>query len=118
MPATIVRRHAPAGSGDLDTYGNPVHGDPGGSAGNALVETVCWVQQDRRTEPAAAGEMSDATWTAFLPWGTEVDTSDALEVEDLGRFELVGDPWPARQGSRDVWHVELSLRRTGPLDGS
>lgn len=125
LNCTVVRRSTsendPGVSGaSVDTYGNPVSPDATDSLTDDTEDifTVCWVQQDRRTEPGDEGEMSDSFWTIFLPWGTDLDTGDAVEVDGYGVFELVGDPWPAQQGSQRMWHVEATGRRTGPLVGS
>jgi len=121
VPCTIHRRSTSeedpnVSEESVDTYGNPIPVAVGDSDDDHTydLETLCWIQQDRRTEPGEAGEMSDAYWTIFLHHGTDVDTSDAVTVEGYGRFEFVGDPWPAVQGSPSVWHVEGTLRRTGP----
>lgn len=82
-------------------------------------ETFCDVQQRSRREPGDEGELSDTIWDGFFPPGTVLNTGDAVIVNALGRFELIGDPWSANTGSLGVAHVEATLRRTrGPEDGS
>jgi hypothetical protein len=100
-PCTIVRR---SGSGDVDELGDEVEGE-------TRVESVCEVQQRQREEPAALGEISDTRWVAFLPAGTEIDTGDAIDLDgDL--YELVGDPWRARNPRTGAEsHVEATVRR-------
>lgn len=86
------------------------------------VDVICEVQQEEATEPGAAGEAGVTTWYITLPTGTEVRTGDALigvtgaGDEDYGDFEFIGDPWDARQGSQDMWHVEAKARQTRAPD--
>jgi hypothetical protein len=99
---TITRR---SDSGTVNDYGDAV-------ATETTVETLCELQQQRRTEPDQQGELSDTMWLLVLPAGTQVDTGDVVTVDGQA-FELVGDPWPVRRpltgrGS----HVEATLRRT------
>lgn len=81
-------------------------------------ETVCELQQKSRDEPDAAGELSVTEWLLILPINTAIDTSDKVEVDDAGEFEVIGDPWQADTGSAAVHHVEATLRRVGPGTGS
>lgn len=90
--------------GEEDALGNPVPGEP------VEVETFCSFQQRRRDEPDGEGETSATEWNLFLPYGTEINTGDAVRVK--GRvYELVGDPWDADEGSRSLWHVAATVRR-------
>lgn len=90
--------------GGEDALGNPVLGEP------VEVETTCAFQQRDREEPAGEGETSVAEWNLFLPYGTEINTGDAVRVK--GRtYELVGDPWEAEEGSRSLWHVAATVKR-------
>lgn len=102
-PCLLIRRSE---SGDTDDYGNDI-------ATETIVATVCEIQQIRRTEPATEGELSQGDWVAFFLPGTALDTSDAIEVDGLGTFELVGGPWVVRNPrTQQESHVEASLRRT------
>ncbi len=97
-----------------DALGEPVLGEP------IEVETRCAFQQRDRDEPKGAGETSDTLWNLFLPWGTEINTGDAVIVKGH-RYELVGDPWDAAEGSRSLWHVAATCRRVagaGDAEGS
>ncbi len=123
IPCTVHRRSSSVDdekvvAGDnRDTYGNPI---PPGVDTSPVdetydLETVCELQQRRRDEPGDAGEMSDTFWNLFLPAGVDVDTSDSVTVDGYGSFEVVGDPWPARNPrTRLQHHVEATVRRTGP----
>lgn len=107
-PCQIITR---SDEGDQDAYGDPILTE-------TVTETVCALQQNRRDEPGDMGELSDTLWTLFLPTDTELATDDAVVA--YGKvFELVGDPWDAREGSADMWHVEATVRRTaGGEEGS
>jgi hypothetical protein len=101
-PCTIISRSE---SGDTDELGNDI-------ADVNEVVTVCEVQQRRRDEPDAHGEVSDTLWDGFFLAGTELTTADAVRPEGLGEFELVGDPWPVRDPlTQQESHVEATLRR-------
>lgn len=101
-PCTILRRSE---SGSEDDYGNEIPDEQ-------QVETVCELQQRSRQEPGNEGELSDTSWLAIFPAGTELDTGDGLLVDDQ-KYEMVGDPWIARNPrTRAVSHVEATLRRT------
>lgn len=90
--------------GGEDAYGNEI-------PTVSRVEAVCEIQQDRREERGNAGEVSDTRWTGYFLPGVELRTADAVEVEGIGTFELVGDPWPARNPRTQAeQHVEASLR--------
>lgn len=108
-PCTIVRRLA---SGTKDAHGREIPAEED-------VATVCEIQQRSRRETGDEGEVSDTFWSAYFPAGTVLNTGDAVIVDGLGQFELVGDPWHADTGSFGVAHVEATVRRTrGPEDGS
>lgn len=99
-PCTILRR-VPDGE---DSFGNPTYT-------TEEVETVCALQQRRRDEHEEGGELSDTLWSLYLPPGTALDTGESVEVK--GRtYEVVGEPWDAQEGSRSMWHVEATCRRT------
>lgn len=109
-PCTITRRSF---GDEVDERGDYI-------ATESAVETVCELQQKQRSEPEDQGELSDTTWLLILPAGTAIDTGDAVTMTDTGEeFEMVGDPWPARNPrTRAESHVEATVRRTaGDLDG-
>lgn len=99
--ATILRR---VPSGERDRYNNEL---------TELVEDEvrCALQQQSRTEHEDRGEVSDTRWNLFLPYGTLLATGDAVEV-DGDRYEVVGEPWIAKEGSRSLWHVAATVQRT------
>lgn len=101
-PCVIVRR------GDSETYDEDNNMIPS----ETEVETVCDLQQIRRSEPDSQGEMSETFWNCFLPVGTELTTRDSIEIEGHA-YEVVGDPWDANQGSAGVNHLAVTLARTG-----
>lgn len=102
-PCTIIRR---SDSSETDDYGNAI-------AGTAEVNTVCEVQQKARGENAE-GEPASADWLGIFPAGTTLDSDDVVEVDDLGRFEVIGAPWSARNPrTQQMSHLEATLRRTG-----
>lgn len=104
-PCTLLLRQ----EGEEDALGNPIPGEP------VEVETVCAFQQKRRDEPPAEGETSVTEWDLFLPYGTEINTGDAVRVKGHV-YELVGDPWEADEGSRSLWHVAATVRRVSGAD--
>ncbi len=99
--ATLIRR---VPTGEKDRYGN---------ATTKPVEEVvrCALQQRQRKEHEEGGEISDTLWDLFLPFGTDVGTGAAIRV-DGEQYELVGEPWDACEGSRSMWHVAATVRRT------
>ena len=104
-PCSLIRRSP---SGDLDRFGNPKHTE-------LSVGTVCELQQRQRTEPGDQGELSDTTWTLFLPAGTNVNTGDTIVVDR--EYELIGDPWDVWDpGTQAVSHIEATVRRTRGAD--
>lgn len=106
QPCQIIRRSQ---SGEADEYGNDV-------PSATVVETVCELQQQQRSEPAGDAELSDTRWLAVFPAGTDLRTGDSVAVDGLA-YELVGDPWHARNPrTHSVSHVEATLRRTAGSD--
>lgn len=98
---TIVRRTP---SGDTDDYGNDIPAE-------TTTVTVCELQQTQRTEGADAGETSATTWLLILPANTLLDTSDSVSVSGH-EYELVGDPWTARNPETGVdHHLEATVQR-------
>lgn len=101
-PCTIIRRHEGT---TRDAHGNLIPDEE-------EVETVCELQQRQRSEGDDAGELSDTRWMLFLPAGTEIDTGDGVVV-DGQTFEMVGDPWNARNPrTQQESHIEATVRRT------
>lgn len=75
------------------------------------VETVCELQQRAAAENAE--DVSDTLWDLFLPGGTELSNIDSISIDGAGDFEVLGDPWGARDpelGSEH--HVEVIVRQT------
>lgn len=106
-PMTLVLR---SDVGDEDAYGSDVPDE-------TFVEVVGELQQQRRTEPADAGETSDSTWLLVLPAGTVLNTGDAV-ICDGQVYEAVGQPWAVRNPrSGAESHVECTLRRTAGDEG-
>lgn len=103
--ATVIRRSS---SSETDRFGNKKHSE-------TPVPTVCEIQQQRRDEHE--GETSDTLWDVFFLAGTNVNSGDALVV-DGEEYELIGDPWEARNPrTRTPSHIEATARRTrGPSD--
>lgn len=99
-PCTLLREEKTG----VDEHGDAIY-EP------AEVETVCALQQQRRSETEDGGEISDTVWKLFLPYGTEIGIGDAIVVNGR-RYELVGESWDAAEGSRSMWHVEASVERT------
>lgn len=105
-PVTIIHRSA---SGSTDAYGNDVPDE-------TLTATTGELQQVRRDEPGGEGETSRTDWLLILPAGTLLRTGDAVIV-DGQEYELVGDPWIARNPrTRLTSHIEATCRRTAAAD--
>jgi hypothetical protein len=106
-PCTITRRTS---STSEDAYGDTI-------PGTTTTTTVCELQQRQRSEQPGA-EVSDTIWLLILPAGTGIDTGDKVTVDGVD-YEMVGDPWPARNPrTGQASHVEATLRRTaGDWDG-
>lgn len=104
-PCVILRRLEGA---TTDDYGNEIPVEES-------VETVCELQLRTSrgdSEPGGQGEFSDTDWLLFLLPGTEIRTGDSVEV-DGQTYEMVGDPWHARNPrTQQPSHVEAQLRRT------
>jgi hypothetical protein len=83
------------------------------------VQTVGELQQQHRAEPDAAGELSDSTWLLILPAGETIKTGDGV-IAGGQVYELIGDPWHARNPrTQEPSHIECTLRRTAAdEDGS
>lgn len=106
---TIIRRSE---SGSTDELGNEIPDEE-------AVETVCELQQRNRSEQGNQGEVSSTDWLLILPADTDIGTGDAVVVDEEV-YEMVGDPWPARNPrTATESHVEASLRRVvGDEDAS
>lgn len=106
-PATVIQRSA---SGQKTRFGDSVRTE-------SAVQTLCEIQQKRRDEPAQEGELSDSDWNLFFLPGTDLSSGDAVVV-DGEEYELVGEPWVARNPrTGHVSHIECTARRTrGPDD--
>lgn len=111
-PCTITRRSA---SEKDDEFGNAIPDtDP--------FDTVCEIQRQDAVlvNEDSEGEPSRTDWLGIFPAGTDLDGGDSVMVEGEGEFELVGDPWRARNPRTQVRsHVQVSLRRVaGSESGS
>lgn len=106
---TIIRRSP---SGSEDAFGNE-------TSTETSVATVCDLQQQRADERGAQGETSDDQWIAFLLAGIVIKTADTLVVDGT-EYEVIGDPWHAKNPrTQSESHVEVRLRRTaGDEDAS
>lgn len=107
-PCTIIRRTS---DGDEDDFA------PRGPV-ESYIDTVCEIQQAVRTEPMDAGNLSLTSWMVYMPVDTELDSSDALLIDGMGEFEVIGQPWRADTGSPAVHHLEATVRRTRGPEGS
>lgn len=75
------------------------------------VETVCEIQQRRRSENDE--QISSAEWVAFLLPGETVRSGDELVVDGI-THQVEGDPWRVRNPRlRAANHIEATLRRMG-----
>lgn len=102
-PCTITHRSS---GQQTDSYGNEIPTE-------TTTTTVCELQQRRRDEPTGEGEVSSTDWVAFFLPGEALTTADRLTV-DGETYELVGDPWTARNPrTGDVSHIEASVRKVG-----
>lgn len=108
-PCTITRKTE---TEDKDAHGNPVT-EP------VEVETVCELQQLQQRgeqEPESMGELSDTRWLVIFPPGTVITTAATVTVGGQ-EYEMVGDPWNARNPrTQTEHHVEATLRRTAGGD--
>lgn len=101
-PCAIIRR---TNTGTTDDLGNEIPSE-------AAVETVCEIQQRSRDEQDDQGELSETVWNVFLPAGTVIHNGDAIVV-DGAEYELVGEPWAARNPRTQAEsHLELTVKRT------
>lgn len=76
------------------------------------VSTVGELQQRSRSEPGADGETSTADFLLILPAGTDLTTADKVTVDGQD-YEVVGDPWRARNPRSQTYsHIEATVRRT------
>ncbi len=107
LPITIVNR---ASGDDEDDYGNAIPTE-------SPVVTVGELQQIRRDEPGEAGETSDTRWLLVVPAGTVLNTGDAV-IAGNEVYEVVGQPWPARNPRLGVAsHIEATVRRVAGDEG-
>lgn len=101
-PCTITRRLA---SVSEDEFGNEIPDEE-------EVVTVCELQQRSTDELGEQGELADARWQAFFFPAEAIRTGDKLTV-DGEEYEVVGDPWRARDPLTQAGsHIEVNLRRT------
>lgn len=103
-PCVIVRRSL---SGDRDDFGNDVPTE-------TTETTVYELQQTQRTEPLTAGELGVSTFLAVFPAGTDIQVNSAVvDLLDGHEYEVVGQPWAARNPRTQAEsHVEATVRRT------
>jgi hypothetical protein len=99
----VITRNLP--SSTTDAYGNE-------QPDTDETETFGELQQQQRSEPGSEGELSVTTWSLFLPAGTELRTSDTVEI-DGATYQVTGDPWSVRNPrTGGVSHVEATVVRT------
>lgn len=108
-PCQIVRRTA---STTEDAYGNLIPDE-------TITSAVCELQpraQSQSSEPGMLGEVSDTHWVIFLLPGETLRTGDSVIVDDE-TYEIVGDPWRARNPrTQQFEHIEAPARRTAGAD--
>lgn len=106
----ILIQRVPTGS--YDRFGNDQDLD-------ATEDALCELQQRTPNERGDSGEVSDDEWRVFFLPGVDLSTASAVQV-DGEVYELVGDPWVARNPRTGATsHIEVKARRTaGALDGS
>lgn len=103
LPCTITR--AAWDNVTVDEFGNPTLTTTSSS-------TVCELQQTRRDETTALGQLGEETWTLFLPADTDIGLADTV-LADGHTYELFGPPWPVRHPRTGVEsHIECTVRRT------
>lgn len=112
-PCIVVKREPAVGG--LNPWDEPTDGYGNATQVDTQVQTVCSLQQSSRDEPGAAGELSITDWDLFLPAGTSLDTGDAVLVGGV-KYEVVGAPWNATEGSAAVNHMAASVRRTASAE--
>lgn len=100
IPCTVISEVA---TGEKDRYGDPITEE-------VEVETKCALQQFRGEEHEQAGEVSDTLWNLYLPYGTTIGSSASIRVEER-EYEVVGESWSAKEGSRSMWHIQALVRR-------
>lgn len=100
IPCTVISQ---VPTGEKDRYGDPI-------TELVEVETKCAFQQTSRSEHEDSGEVSDTFWNVFLPYGAQIG-SGALIRTDEKEYDVVGESWEAKEGSRSMWHVEATVRR-------
>lgn len=107
-PCQIVTRTA---DGTRNAYNDEI-------VAETIVETVCELQQRQRGEDTDAGDIADSSWLLVLPAGTQV-AQDSTVIVDGDRYELDGEPWPARNPRTQLMsHIEATVRRTTAPDDS
>jgi len=105
-PCTIRRR---VEGGVKDDLGNS-------NPGVVEVETVCELQQETGFRKEGEGELSDTRWVVYLLPDAEIGSGDSIEVEGDGTFQVLGEPWKARNPRTGQYsYIRAAARRTiGP----
>lgn len=99
-PCTIVNHDK---TGEEDKYGDPIT-EP------IEIQTVCELQQRDRDEHDDA--IADSSWLLVLPAGTDVRSTSSVKVDGV-TYELVGEPWPARNPRTQAEsQIECAVRRS------
>lgn len=99
-PCTLIRRSP---SEVIDELGDEIPD---------VTETAGVWEVQQRSAAESEEEVSETAWVAFFLPGTDLRNVDAILDPELGRFELVGDPWPARNPrTHEEHHVEAQVRR-------
>lgn len=101
IPCTVISE---VPTGEKDRNGDPI-------TERAEVETTCALQQFRGEEHEQAGSVSDTLWNLYLPYGTQIGSSGSIRTTDGREFEVTGEVWEAKEGSRSMWHIEALVRR-------
>lgn len=81
---TLVVRGAP--TGDYDSYGNPVFGDP------ERVESPCWYEPRGSSEDTTAKDQQIYGYWVYLPLDAPLAAVDSVELSGLTDvFQVVGE---------------------------
>lgn len=105
-----IHRHS-EDDDDFDEFGNPVVND------DATEDVPCEIQLIRTDEPPEEGEYARSTWYMWFPTGTQLDTSDEVELDGY-IYALVGDVDEALSINQRWGFVEAVVARSRKVSGS